>query len=970
MHSILGWAHLALRVTWAMVDDLIVVGAREHNLKNVSVRLPRGRWIVFTGPSGSGKSTLAIDTIYAEGQRRYIESLSVYARQFLERLPKPDVESITGLSPAIAIEQRPLGKSPRSTVGTVTEIADYLRLLFARAGVPHCPSCGGRIEAQTVEQMVERIACIHSGQKVQLLAPICRARKGTLKLELERLRRDGFVRVRVDGSLVELGEDIRPEPTRHHDLDVIVDRLVMREGLRQRIADSVELALKHGDGQLLAVVNDDEPFILSERFACPKCGISLPTIEPRLFSFNSPAGACPTCEGLGITHTIDKERVVADAELSLREGALLAWGRRGSVSFASELARAVSTLEVNPNVPWRLLDEHLRRALLHGSHEQSKEGKKSRTYDGILPRLLARLEGKTDEESDDDATSDEGALTDADIARFVSDRVCASCNGTRLRPEALAVRFGDHTIASVTSLSLDRARNALKDIQDCYISSQLQSIAQPLAHAIIERLNFLLDVGLAYLSLDRSTDTLSSGEGQRIRLATQMGSGLSGVLYVLDEPSVGLHPRDNERLLQAQRKLRDLGNTVLVVEHDRDAIVAADYVVDMGPRAGALGGQIVAAGTPTEVAQSKSSITGPWLSGARALPKFLRKQPQHDRALVMRGAHAHNLKKVTLQVPLGLFVCVTGVSGSGKSSLVMDTLWPAVRAITLGATRVAGAYDTIEGVALLDKVISVTQAPIGRTPRSSPASYTGLLGHLREAYASLPESRARGYKAGRFSFNVKGGRCEACRGEGTVRVSMHFLPDAYVTCETCRGTRFNQDTLDIKYRGLSIAEALAFTVDDASDIFSPIPRIKERLDALRKVGLGYLTLGQPATTLSGGEAQRLKIAVELARRATDRTLYILDEPTTGLHFTDIEVLLAALFELRDQGDTILVVEHNLDVIQAADWVIDLGPEGGESGGTIIAEGTPEEVATVTGSHTGRFLRVERQRGQFDFSTEA
>jgi excinuclease ABC subunit A len=798
------------------------------------------------------------------------------------------------------------------------------------------------------------------------VAPICRGRKGELRLELGRLRKDGFVRARVDGQLVDLGDEIALDGKKAHDLEVVVDRVIMKDGLRARVTDSVELALKHGDGRLGVLPEDGEALWLSERFACVDCSVSLPTIEPRLFSFNGPYGACPACEGLGARSMVDWERLIGDPSASLRQGVVLGWGRRGSVALATEVQAAVTALGVNPDTAWQDLPQETRDAILFGpsppGETKGRGRKKAVAYQGIVPRLEARRAGTSGGEGAEEPGDDSGVGEHDDLGRFVSTRVCASCDGRRLRPEALSVRFLGRNIAELGALPLSELVTVLGSAGDT-IGPRAKTIAEPLLRAVVARLGFLIDVGLDYLSLDRSAKTLSSGEGQRIRLATQIGAALVGVLYVLDEPSVGLHARDNERLLAAEAKLRDLGNSVLVVEHDREAILAADHVVDMGPAAGVHGGYVVAQGTPDEIMQNPRSVTGPWLSGLRALPIPQKRVPRGAASLRVEGARAHNLKNVTVEIPIGLLTCFSGVSGSGKSSLVVDTLLPAVRAELYGSKARVLDADAIVGLEHLDKVVGIDQAPIGRTPRSNPATYTGMFSLLRELFAQVPEARARGYKPGRFSFNVKGGRCEACEGDGVLRVEMHFLPDLFVVCETCEGQRYNRETLEIRYRGMSIADVLAMTVSQAADMFESQPQLRERLQALESVGLGYLTLGQPATTLSGGEAQRVKLARELARRATGRTLYVLDEPTSGLHFADVELLMRALFELRDQGNTVVLIEHNLDVIACADWVVDMGPDGGARGGTVVASGPPELVAREPRSHTGRYLRpvLERPR---------
>ncbi len=938
------------------MDRLVVRGATQHNLQNVSCELPRNRLVVITGPSGSGKSSLAFDTIYAEGQRRYVESLSAYARQFLDQLPKPQVESIEGLSPAIAIEQKALGKSPRSTVGTVTEIADYLRLLFARAGTPHCPVDGAPLIAHTVQEIVDQILSREEGSRLSLLAPIVRQGKGNLAGPLDQLRRDGYVRARLDGQQIDLGDDVAPDPKRSHDLDVVVDRIVVKGDIKGRLTDSVELALKLGEGTLLVdALDGSEQSVMSERLLCWEHRVSLPPLEPRLFSFNSPHGACPACDGLGRRDAIDPARVVPDPNRTLREGCVVAFGRRGGVATATEVAAVVEALGADPDVPWAKLPDAIRSSILDGTPATGRRGKKAAAYEGILARLSRWLEADGIEEGMDHE-SDDGGIGPEDLGRFIVSKTCETCAGRRLRPEALAVRLAGADFGELCALPLSRLRETLLALRDEQaLTLRERTIAEPLLRAVTERLRFLLDVGLDYLSLDRPAQTLSGGEGQRIRLATQIGASLVGVLYVLDEPSVGLHARDNARLLEAVRRLVDKGNSVLVVEHDRDAILAADWVLDLGPGAGTQGGRIVAEGTPEDIMKLPGSVTGPYLSGERRLAIPTSRTPVTKRKLAVVGARAHNLKDVTLHVPLGLITAVTGVSGSGKSSLVVDTLLSATRATLYGAAGWVGPCDRIDGLDQIDKVISIDQAPIGRTPRSNPATYTGIFTHLRELYATLPEARARGYKAGRFSFNVKGGRCEACQGDGVLRVEMHFLPDVYVNCDACGGKRYNRETLEVRYRGLSVADALSLTVDEAAALFDAIPRIAQRLQALRQVGLGYVQLGQPATTLSGGEAQRVKLATELARKATGQTLYVMDEPTTGLHFQDIELLMTALYGLRDAGNTVIVIEHNIDLIACADWVVDLGPEGGVGGGRIVAQGTPEDVALCAESHTGKYL---------------
>lgn len=937
---------------------LTIRGARQHNLQGVDLRLPRNQLVVITGPSGSGKSSLAFDTIYAEGQRRYVESLSAYARQFLEQLPKPDVESIEGLSPAIAIQQKSLGRSPRSTVGTVTEIADYLRLLFARVGTPHCPRSGKVLRSYSVQEIVDKILSKPDGTRLSLLAPIEREGTDNLAVRLERLRREGFVRARVNGDTFELSDLDDIPSAQPYQLEVVVDRIVVKPTAQARITDSIELALKLGDGSVLVDYGDNKPpSVFSQKLVSWEFGISLPPLEPRLFSFNSPHGACELCNGLGSSSHVSSQRVVPDANITLREGAVSPFGPRGSLRMAGEVQVAVATLGIDADIPWGRLPEAKRNALLHGAPAGGRGRTKKPAYCGIVSRIdsLLRANAQTiplHEDQDDIALQDEVAL-------YATTGPCTDCQGTRLCPEALSVRVLDKTIAEFCNCSLTELRETLAAIVDGdAIDSVKRSVATPLIEAMVKRLGFLEHVGLGYLSLERPVQTLSGGEGQRIRLATQIGAALVGVLYVLDEPSVGLHAQDNEKLLTALRQLVEKGNSVLVVEHDRDAMLHADYLVDMGPAAGRLGGTVVAQGTPDEVIANGHSVTGPYISGAKtlALPTT-RKRPQNGKVLRLVGASAHNLQNVTLEIPLGLLTVVTGVSGAGKSALIIATLLAAARSQLHGSVRPVGPYQSLEGLSALDKVVSIDQTALGRTPRSNPATYTGIFTQLRELFAALPDSRARGYKAGRFSFNVKGGRCEACAGDGVRRVEMHFLPDVYVDCSSCLGRRYNRETLEVRYRGLSISDVLNLTVDEAGPIFESIPKLRQRLDALRNIGLGYIQLGQSATTLSGGEAQRVKLASELAKTSTGSTLYVLDEPTSGLHFSDIEMLLTAIYALRDAGNTVILIEHNLDVARCADWLVDIGPGPGRSGGQIVVCGPPQEVALSPLGATARFLKV-------------
>ncbi len=930
-------------------EFITIKGACEHNLKCIDVAIPRDKLVVITGLSGSGKSTLAFDTIYAEGQRRYVESLSAYARQFLEQMEKPDVESIEGLSPAISIEQKTTSRNPRSTVGTVTEIYDYLRLLFARIGQPHCHECGKPITAQTVSQMVDRIMALPAGTKLQLLAPMIRGRKGEYKKELQQLRKEGFTRVLVDGVALELSDDIEMDKKKKHDIEIVVDRVVVKEGIERRLADSLETALGHADGLVVAQIVDGERLTFSEKFACTDCGISYPEIAPRMFSFNNPYGACPDCTGLGTRMYFDAELVVPNPDLSIREGAIAPWEKRLSGWYHLTLEALAKAFKFDITTPFKELPPKAQEVILHGSRGEQvefwwEEHGRRHTYHKEFEGVLNNLERRY-RETDSDATREE-------LEKYMNVMPCPTCHGARLKKEALHILVGGQNIQQVTALPI---RDCLTFFDALVLTEKEQEIARRILKEIRERLGFLVNVGLDYLSLDRTSGTLSGGEGQRIRLATQIGSSLVGVLYILDEPSIGLHQRDNERLLGTLRHLRDIGNTVLVVEHDEDTILAADHVLDMGPGAGVHGGEVVAQGTPQEIMADPASLTGRYLSGelSIAVPKKRRKPERHIGVI---GATENNLKGIDVEIPLGVMTCVTGVSGSGKSTLVIDTLHKVLSQRLYRSREKAGAVQEIRGLEHLDKVINIDQSPIGRTPRSNPATYTGVFGDIRDLFANLPESKLRGYKPGRYSFNVKGGRCEACSGDGILKIEMHFLPDVFVTCDVCHGARYNRETLEVHYKGKSIADVLGMTVEQGLEFLGAIPRIKNKLKTLVEVGLGYITLGQSATTLSGGEAQRVKLAKELSRRATGRTIYILDEPTTGLHFADIAKLLDVLHRLVDAGNTIVIIEHNLDVIKTADWIIDLGPEGGDRGGQIVAAGTPEQVAKVTKSYTGKFLR--------------
>ena len=931
-----------------------VRGAREHNLKGVDVDIPRDKLVVITGLSGSGKSSLAFDTIYAEGQRRYVESLSAYARQFLDMMGKPDVDHISGLSPAISIEQKTTSKNPRSTVGTVTEIYDYMRLLFARTGTPFSPTTGKPITAQQVQDMVDIIMAMEEGTRAYLLAPIIRDRKGEYKKEFLELRKQGFQRVKVDGQFYEIEDVPTLDKKFRHDIDVVVDRIVVKEGIETRLADSLRTALNLADGIAILELASEEATrtTFSEKFACPVSGFTIPEIEPRLFSFNAPFGACPVCDGLGVELFFDERLIVPDQNLTLTQGALAPWAKSKSPYFIQTIDSIAKHYEFDKKAKWKDLPAFVQQVFLHGSGEEEinfryDEGGRiyqvSRVFEGVIPNMERRFR-----ETDSNWVREE-------FERYQNNRSCGACEGFRLRPEALAVKIAGLHAGNVVQMSIAEAHAWISGVPD-HLTQQKNEIARAILKEIRERLGFLVNVGLNYLSLSRNAGTLSGGESQRIRLASQIGSGLTGVLYVLDEPSIGLHQRDNDRLLTTLKNLRDQGNSVLVVEHDEDAIREADYVFDMGPGAGVHGGTVVSHGTPAQVMADPASLTGQYLQGTReiAVPKVRRKGS--GKKVTVVGATGNNLQNVTADFPLGKFVCVTGVSGGGKSTLTIETLFKTAATRLNGARETPAPCETIKGFEHLDKVIDIDQRPIGRTPRSNPATYTGAFTPIRDWFAGLPESKARGYAPGRFSFNVKGGRCEACQGDGLIKIEMHFLPDVYVQCETCKGKRYNRETLEIKFKNNSIADVLDMTVEDAQAFFQAVPSIREKMDALVRVGLGYISVGQSATTLSGGEAQRVKLSKELARRATGRTLYILDEPTTGLHFEDVKKLLEVLHELVDQGNTVIVIEHNLDVVKTADWVIDIGPEGGDGGGHIVATGTPEDVAKVDGSHTGRYLR--------------
>ncbi|HEY0705872.1 MAG TPA: excinuclease ABC subunit UvrA [Polyangia bacterium] len=945
------------------MKKILIKGARAHNLKNIDVEIPRDKLVVITGMSGSGKSSLAFDTIYAEGQRRYVESLSTYARQFLEQTGKPDVDSIEGLSPAIAIEQKSASRNPRSSVGTITEIYDYLRLLWSRVGTVICYRCQKPITSHTVQQMVDQVLAFPDGTRFSVLAPVIRGKTGAFAADLKRWRKEGYVRANIDGELAELAEPPTLDPDKAHDIEIFIDRLVNKEGIRQRLTDSVELASKLTGGLVKIAPLEGEDILFSEKFACPTCGTTFPEITPRLFSFNNPAGACPACDGIGAKMFFDPDLIVADGDLSLREGAIEPWERRNAAFFQQILEAVGSAFEVDLSKPWNKLPEKHKKLILNGSGTTEvefvfeKNGRKhsfKKEFEGVLANLQRRFDDYERRRREQGRTTDEDfeAIYD-EFHRYMQKSTCEECHGTRLRVEARHVLVGGKSIVEMTALTI---RDSVEFLKSLPLTRRDRLVVERVLREINQRLSFLVNVGLDYLSLDRPAATLSGGESQRIRLATQIGSGLMGVLYILDEPSIGLHQRDNARLVTTLIKLRDLGNSVLVVEHDEDTMRAADWIIDMGPRAGEGGGRIVAAGTPEDITSNTQSITGAYLSGRKLIEVPRHRRQAGNRNLAVRGARIHNLRGITVNFPLGVFTCVTGVSGSGKSSLVVDTLLPALKQKLHYGKTPTGEFDEVDGLQHVDRIIDIDQSPIGRTPRSNPATYTGVFTHIRDLFASLPESKARGYKPGRYSFNVRGGRCETCQGDGILRIEMHFLPDVYVECEACGGRRYNRETLEVKYRNASIADVLDMTVTQAASFLENIPKLRQKLETIREVGLGYIRLGQSATTLSGGEAQRIKLSKELAKKSTGRTIYILDEPTTGLHFADTAQLLEVLARLVEAGNTVVVIEHNLDVIKTADWVIDLGPEGGPGGGAIVAQGTPEDVAKVAASHTGQYLK--------------
>lgn len=931
-----------------MKDKKIVIkGAREHNLKNISVELPRDKLVVITGLSGSGKSSLAFDTIYAEGQRRYVESLSAYARQFLGLMEKPDVDFIDGLSPAISIEQKTTHRNPRSTVGTVTEIYDYFRLLYARVGVPYCHVCGKKISSQSVDQIVESILTLKKNTKCQILAPLVRGKKGEHADSLELARKKGFVRLRIDGEFYTVEDNISLDKQKKHTIEIVVDRIVIKDGIRSRLAESVETSIDLGGG-LITVITDESEMIFSTQLSCPDCGVSIPELSPRMFSFNTPYGACPECDGLGFIMQFDPERIVSDPEKSLNEGVLEVWGKTTSYWYLETVQSLAKSLNFNPDTAWKDLPEKIKKVILYGTGREKinynikrseSEFKFSRSFEGVIPNLERRYR---------ETNSEEMRIW---MEKYMADNDCSVCSGKRLRPESLAVKVAGHGIHEISSMSIKTSYKFFSDIE---LNPTEKKIAEQILKEIKTRLKFLNDVGIEYLTLDRAAGTLSGGESQRIRLATQIGSALTGVLYVLDEPSIGLHQKDNERLMRTLKHLRDIGNTVLVVEHDEDTILEADYVVDLGPGAGVNGGYVVAYGTPDEIKACEKSLTGNYLSGVKNIPVPSTRR-KSDRHITIKGARENNLKDIDVNFPLGVFTAVTGVSGSGKSSLVIEILYRALSSLVMRSKEYPGTFDEIVGIEHIDKVIDIDQSPIGRTPRSNPATYTGLFTPIRELFAKLPESKVRGYKSGRFSFNVHGGRCESCEGDGVKKIEMHFLPDVYITCDVCKGKRYNHETLEVRFKGKNIFEVLDMTVDEALPFFESIPAVNSKLETLQRVGLGYIKLGQPATTLSGGEAQRIKLATELSKRGTGKTVYILDEPTTGLHFDDIKKLIEVLNSLVDKGNTVIVIEHNLDVIKTADHIIDLGPEGGDSGGSLIGAGTPEEISRIKSSYTGEFL---------------